>query len=97
MIFLKNKLLILLLMITYIFPLGGIGISAITDLAVSRPMRLIGLSKIESERLETSFPEYSRFTIPEGSYRGIEVDVDTLGIWSAVVVHESMEKDLVLT
>ena len=77
------------------FIVGGIGISAITDLAVSRPMRLIGLSKVESEKLETSFPEYSRFTIPEGSYRGIEEDVDTLGIWSAVVVHESMEKDLV--
>ena len=77
------------------FIVGGIGISAITDLAVSRPMRLIGLSKIESEKIETRFPEYSRFTIPKGSYRGVEEDVDTLGIWSAVVVHESMEKDLV--
>ena len=77
------------------FIVGGIGISAITDLSVSRPMRLISLSESESEMLVTNFPEYSRFSIPKGSYKDVEEDIETLGIWSAVIVHESMKEELV--
>ena len=58
------------------FIVGGLN-SAITDLAVSRPMRLIGLSKIESER--PKLVSRIQSSPSQWSYRGIEEDVDTLG------------------
>jgi len=76
------------------FVVGGLGIAAVTELAATRDLRLIALSETEIERLQTRFPAYSGYEIPAGTYNGVDVSVRALGIWSAVVVHESMSKKL---
>ena len=56
--------------------------------------RLVALSEAELAQLRRQFPAYSDYIIPSGTYNGVSTDVRALGIWSAVVVHESMPEQL---
>ena len=72
------------------FVVGGLGLAAVTELAVTRDLHLVALTDEELRRLSTAFPAYAGYDIPAGTYAGIDETVQALGIWSAVVVHESM-------
>ena len=76
------------------FVVGGLGLAAVTELAVTRDMRLVALSEAELATLGRQFPAYSGYIIPGGTYSGVTADTRALGIWSAVVVHESMPEQL---
>ena len=76
------------------FIVGGLGIAAVTELAVTRPLRLLSLSADDLQQLVDQFPAYSGYRIPAATYNGIVSDTTALGIWSAVVVHENMPIDL---
>jgi TRAP transporter TAXI family solute receptor len=72
------------------FVVGGLGLAAVTELAVTRDLHLVALSDDELDRLGRRFPAYSRYAIPAGTYNGVARDVQALGIWSAVVVHPDL-------
>lgn len=76
------------------FVVGGLGIAAVTELAVTRDLHLINLSSVELDRLEARFPAYTRFNIPGATYNGVADPVAVLGIWSSVVVNEAMDEAL---
>jgi len=76
------------------FVVGGLGIAAVTELAVTRDLHLVVLTDAEVARLATQFPAYSSYSIPGETYSGIADDVQALGIWSAVVVHEDLAASL---
>ncbi len=76
------------------FVVGGLGLAAVTELAVTRNLHLVALTDTELQRLSTRFPAYSAYRVPGGTYDKIEHDVQALGIWSAVVVHEQMPEGL---
>ena len=76
------------------FVVGGLGLAAVTELAVTRDLVLIALSTDEVNRLHRQFPAYSEYLIPADTYNGVSDDVRALGIWSAVVVHEDMPERL---
>lgn len=69
------------------FVVGGIGLAAVTELAVTRDLHLVALSDDELDRLGRQFPAYSGYAIPADTYNGVTRDVQALGIWSAVFVH----------
>ena len=73
------------------FVVGGLGLAAVTELAVTRDMLLVPLSDVEMQRLVQRFPAYSGYTIPANAYHGVAQPVQALGIWSAVVVHEDFD------
>ena len=76
------------------FVVGGLGIAAVTELAVTRDLVLVPLSIDDLAQLNEQFPAYAGYQIPGGTYDKIPHDVQALGIWSAVVVHEDMAPDL---
>jgi TRAP transporter TAXI family solute receptor len=76
------------------FVVGGLGLAAVTELAVTRNLHLVVLSDDELTRLGEQFPAYSGYRIPGGTYSGVDEDVQALGIWSAVVVHEDVPAEL---
>ena len=76
------------------FIVGGLGIAAVTELAVTRSLRLLNLRDDELQQLVDQFPAYSGYRIPAATYNGVVNDTTALGIWSAVVVHENMSTDL---
>ena len=75
------------------FVVGGLGLAAVTELAVTRDLRLVALSDAEVATLREAYPAYSGYDIPAGTYDKIDTDVQALGIWSAVVVHERLPVD----
>lgn len=76
------------------FVVGGLGLAAVTELAVTRDLRLVELGADELARLQRQFPAYSGTVVPAGTYSGVTRDVQALGIWSAVVVHPDLPKAL---
>ena len=76
------------------FVVGGLGIAAVTELSVTRDIEIISLSDVEIDRLIQQFPAYSGYLIPGETYSGVNEPRQTLGIWSAVVVHEAMPEAL---
>jgi TRAP transporter TAXI family solute receptor len=76
------------------FVVGGLGLAAVTELAVTRDLHLVALTDGELQRLSTAFPAYAGYDIPAHTYAGIDETVQALGIWSAVVVHDSMPETL---
>ena len=76
------------------FVVGGLGIASVTELSVSRDIEIIALSDAEIARLTQRFPAYSGYEIPGETYAGVSESRQTLGIWSAVVVHETMPEAL---
>jgi TRAP transporter TAXI family solute receptor len=76
------------------FVVGGLGLAAVTELAVTRDLHLVALKMEELVVLHDQYPAYSGYLIPGGTYSGLAEDVQALGIWSAVVVHEDMPEQL---
>jgi hypothetical protein len=76
------------------FVVGGLGIAAVTELAVTRDLVLVALQDSDLAKLHQKFPAYAGYNIPADTYSGISRPVQALGIWSAVVVHESMPEQL---
>ena len=76
------------------FVVGGLGIAAVTELAVTRDLKLVQLSAAEVEKLHAQFPTYTGYIIPAGTYDKVDHDVTALGIWSAVFVHKAFSDDL---
>ena len=76
------------------FVVGGLGLAAITELSVTRNLKLVALDDEQLATVSRRFPSYASSVIPSGTYRGIEENVNGLGIWSAVVVHKDMPSQL---
>ncbi len=76
------------------FVVGGLGLAAVTELAVTRDLLLVALQDSDLAKLHQKFPAYAGYNIPADTYSGITHPVQALGIWSAVVVHKSMPEQL---
>lgn len=76
------------------FVVGGLGLAAVTEIAVTRDLHLIALTDEELTRLHKRYPTYTGYNIPAGTYDKVDVDVQALGIWSAVVVHEDFPEEV---
>ena len=76
------------------FVVGGLGLAAVTELAVTRDLHLVALSDEELVKLSAAHPAYTAYDIPAKTYNGIEGVTQALSIWNAVVVHESMPEQL---
>ena len=76
------------------FVVGGIGLAAVTELAVTRDLYLVPVSDEEMLSLNAAFPAYSAYDIPANAYNGLDEKTRALSIWSTVVVHESMPDSL---
>jgi len=76
------------------FVVGGLGIAAVTELAVTRELKLVVLSSAEVALINSQRPAYSGYVIPGATYKGTDNDTRALGIWSAVVVHRDMPESL---
>jgi len=76
------------------FVVGGLGIAAVTELAVTRDLKLVALSAAQVAKINGQRPAYSGYDIPGATYKGVDNDTQALGIWSAVVVHRDMPESL---
>ena len=75
------------------FIVGGQGVGAVTQLALSRDIRLINISEEELAAFIAKNPAYSVYTVPEGIYNKVAA-FNTVSIWNVLVVNAGMDEDL---
>ena len=75
------------------FIVGGQGVGAVTQVALTQDIRLLPVSKAEADQFIKSYPAYSRHTIPEGVYNNVGA-TETLSIWNVLVVKADMSDEL---
>lgn len=73
----------------------GVAVPAATviDLATMHKIRLIELKGEYRKRLQEKHPTYVNITIPAGTYRGIDKDVETVGQGSGLLTREDIPAD----
>jgi uncharacterized protein len=69
--------------------------ASVIELNFSPGIRLLSIDDEEMERLLADNPPYMRTTIPAGTYEGIDEDIVTIGVSSAIIVHADVPDDLV--
>lgn len=74
------------------FIVGGVGVAAVVELALTRDIRLLPFSEPEMTAVMEKYPAYSAFQLPEGVYRGVE-GVQIPAVWNVLVVHRDMDED----
>ena len=76
-------------------PNGAFPLEIVSSLAAFTDVRLINLETENMNRVMQALPHYSISIIPAGTYRGINVDVQTGGNQDILVVQADMDEELV--
>ncbi|GGG87363.1 C4-dicarboxylate ABC transporter substrate-binding protein [Salipiger pallidus] len=74
---------------------AGLPTSSVTDLANGHDIKIISLSGPEVEALQAEQPYYASATIPAGSYKGVDEDVQTLAVRAVWATHADMSDDVI--
>jgi uncharacterized protein len=74
---------------------GGVPTAAVTDLATTMDINIIGISGSIAEDMMAKHPFYVKTTIPANSYRGQTQDVETVAVLAVLVAQEDLDDDLV--
>lgn len=76
------------------FLVGGIGVAVMTELALTRDIRLVPFSDAQMTTLGGLYPAYTAFEIPQGVYKGVDSPVQTVSLWNFLVVRKDMKDAL---
>lgn len=72
------------------FMVGGLGLAAIVELALTRDIRMIEFTDAQMARIHAAYPAYTAFTLPAEVYRGIDSPLQTASLWNFLIVHRDM-------
>ncbi|WP_432661769.1 TAXI family TRAP transporter solute-binding subunit [Wukongibacter baidiensis] len=75
---------------------GGLPTSAVSEITASKTkVKILGFSDSDYDKLHAVAPYYGQFTVPKGLYTGIDEDIKTVGVKSALICHANLDEDLV--
>jgi TRAP transporter TAXI family solute receptor len=77
------------------FCVAGPPTPAITDLATNRDIIILDIDESAANRLISSYPFYTRFPIPIGTYRGQNTQVMTVAVKATLIVSTNLSEDTV--
>lgn len=72
----------------------GLGHASLQELDATHPIHLIPISDEEQEVVVNTYPFYTPFTIPAGTYSSVQEDVETIALWNVLVAGEDFPEDL---
>lgn len=75
------------------FIVGGQGVGAVTQVALTHKVNIIPVSAAESAAFIKQNPAYSNYTIPADVYNNIG-EVSTLSVWNVIVVSAKMSDEM---
>ncbi len=75
------------------FLVGGQGVGAVTQVALTKNIRVLSVTADEQATFIRQYPAYSAYTIPAGIYSGVDA-VQTLSVWNVLVVKKSMSEEM---
>jgi uncharacterized protein len=73
---------------------AGIPVPAFTEIAAKRPVRFFTFTDAERATLKQAFPELSESVIPKGTYKTVNEDLKTLGIFNFFITHKDIPEDV---
>ena len=73
---------------------AGIPTASITELANGHDITIVPLSGAEIAALQEVQPYYASVTLPGGTYRGVDEDVETLAVRAIWATHADLDEDL---
>jgi len=72
------------------FMVGGMGLAALVELALTTDVTLIAFSDAQIARIHDAFPAYTAIDIPEGVYKEVGAPLQTVTLWNFLVVHRDV-------
>lgn len=75
------------------FIVGGQGVGAVTQVALTHDINLIPITDEQSAAFMAQYPAYSSYTIPESVYNKVGA-VPTLSVWNVLVVSATMSDEM---
>ncbi len=72
---------------------GGLGVGAVTELALTKDIVILSLSKKEVNNFIAVQPSYKAIRVESDVYNKIPA-FNTVAIWNVLVVHENMADDV---
>ncbi|KKM10221.1 hypothetical protein SY88_14830 [Clostridiales bacterium PH28_bin88] len=69
--------------------------SAIVDVTTTKAIRFLEITGAELEKLQKDFPLVAPYTIPAGTYKGVDKDVQTVALQAALYVRADMDEETV--
>ena len=77
------------------FCVAGAPTTAVTDLSITKDITVLEVDEGHAVQIIETYPFYTQFSIPAGSYRGINQDVKTLAVKATFIVSEKLSEDTV--
>lgn len=77
------------------FCVAGSPTTAIMELATSNDVNILAIDDAHALKLMEDYPFYTQYSIPGGSYKGIDSDVMTVAVKATFVVSNKLSEDLV--
>lgn len=77
------------------FATAGAPTTAIMDLVTSQDILILGIEDDKAEELMSSYPFYTVYDIPGGTYTGVEEDIRTLAVKATFIVSNDLDEDTV--
>ena len=68
---------------------------AVTDLSVTRNIKLLEAKEAVLDKLVAKFPYYAKTKIASGSYKGVDKDIWAMTVMNVVICNADLETDLV--
>ena len=74
------------------FVTSGIATEVITDLAQDMNIRLLSIDDTHIESLKHAYGSYYDYTVPAGTYEGVDTDIETVGVKAVLVASDSVSE-----
>jgi TRAP transporter TAXI family solute receptor len=77
------------------FCVAGAPTTAVVELATSNKINLLEVDDEHAAKLIEKYPFYTKFSVPGGSYKGVDSDAQTVAVVATYIVSDSLSEDLV--
>jgi len=75
---------------------GGLPTSAVSEITASKTkVKILEFTDSDYAKLHSVAPYYGQFTVPKGLYSGIDKDIKTVGVKSALICHANLDEEIV--
>ena len=77
------------------FVVAGAPTTAISSLTTSKDVYLVSIDKEHTDKLLAQSPYYVEYTIPAGTYDGIDTDTTTVAVGAVIIANNDVSEDAV--
>lgn len=77
------------------FCTAGAPTTAISELSTTNSMNLLAIDDAHAKALQDKYSFYTQYTVPKGTYKGVDEDVVTVAVKATMIVSNKLSDDVV--